>query len=68
MGRSEKGLITSLGLKAKIRPNKYKKVRYAIGNVSKKELSNITREYENCFRNVMRSRGPNMSLVTANFT
>ena len=37
--RSVKGLITSLDFKAKVRPQKYKKSRYAIGNVSKKDLS-----------------------------
>ena len=36
LGISGKGLITSLGLKAKTRPYKYKKARYAIGNASKK--------------------------------
>ena len=46
LGRSGKGLITSLGLKAKVRPHKYKKARYAIGNVSKKDLSKIIREFE----------------------
>ena len=47
LGRPGKGLIISLGLKAKTIPNKYKKTRYAIGNVSKKDLSNIIREFEN---------------------
>ena len=37
-GRSGKGLITSLGLKAKVGSHKYKKARYAIGNVSKEDL------------------------------
>ena len=46
LGRSGKGLITSLGLKAKARPHKYKKARYAIGNVSKKDFSNIIREFD----------------------
>ena len=36
--RSGKGLITSLGIKAKASPKKYKKSKYAIGNVSKKYL------------------------------
>ena len=36
--RSGKGLITSLGFRDKVRPHKYKKARYAIRNVSKKEL------------------------------
>ena len=38
LGRSGKGLITSMGIKAKLRPHKYKKERHAIGNVSKKNL------------------------------
>ena len=46
MGRSGKGLITSLGIKAKARPNKYKKERQSIGNVSKKDLSKVIREFE----------------------
>ena len=44
--KSGKGLITSLGFKAKVRPHKYKKPRYAIGNASKKDLSKIIREIE----------------------
>ena len=44
--RSGKGLITSLGFKAKVRPQKYKKARYAIVNFSKKDLSKIIREFE----------------------
>ena len=39
-------LITSLGLKGKVRPHNYKKARYAIGNFSKKDPSNIIREFE----------------------
>ena len=39
-------MITSLGLKAKTRPNKYKKARYAIRNFNKKDLSNIISEFE----------------------
>ena len=41
--RSGKGLITSLGFMAKVRPQKYKKAMYAIGNVSKKDLLKIIR-------------------------
>ena len=44
--RSGKGLITSLGFKAKVRPQKYKKARYAIGKVSEKDIFNIIREFE----------------------
>ena len=39
-------MITSLDLKAKARPKKYKKASYAIVNVSKKDLSRIIREFE----------------------
>ena len=45
-GGSGKEFITSLGLKAKARPNKYKKARYAIFNVSKKDLSKIISEFD----------------------
>ena len=44
--RSGKGLITSLGFEAKVKPQKYKKSRNAIGNFSKKDLSKIIREVE----------------------
>ena len=43
---SGKGFITSMGFKARVRPHKYKKARYAIGNVSKKDLLKIIREFE----------------------
>ena len=46
LGRSGKGLITSLGFKAKARLQKYKKARYAIVNVSKKDLSKIIRDFK----------------------
>ena len=46
LGISGEGLITSLGLKAKASPNKYKKSRYAIVNISKKDLSKIIRDFE----------------------
>ena len=44
--KSGKGLITSMGLKAKVRPYKFKRARYTIRNVSKKDLSKIIREFE----------------------
>ena len=40
------GLITSLCFKTKARSQKYKKARYAIGDVSHKDLSKIIREFE----------------------
>ena len=46
MERSGKVFITSLVSKAKVRPHKYKKARYAIGDVSKKYLLKIIREFE----------------------
>ena len=44
--RSGKRLITSLGFKTKVRLKKLKKARYAIGNVSKKDISKIIRKFE----------------------
>ena len=39
-------MITYLVFKSKVRPQKYKQARYAVINVSKKDLSNIIREFE----------------------
>ena len=58
--RSRKGLIASLGFNSKVRPQKYKRARYAIGNVSKKDLSKIIREFEKFDKLPLRKRGPNM--------
>ena len=44
--RSGKGLVTALAFKTKLRSQKYKKARYAIGNVSKKDLLKIIKEFE----------------------
>ena len=44
--RSGKGLITSLGFKTKSRSQKYKKERYAIVNVSEKDLYRIIKDFE----------------------
>ena len=44
--RSGKGLITSLGFKTKASFAKIKKARYAIGNVRKKYLSKIIKDFE----------------------
>ena len=46
LGISGKGLITYLSLKSKAIPNNYKKARYANENFSKKELSNIIRDFD----------------------
>ena len=39
-------MITSLGFKTKARLQKYKKARYAIGNVSEKYISKNIQEFE----------------------
>ena len=44
--RSGKGLVTALAFKTKVGSPKYKKARYAIGNVSDKDLSKIIKEFE----------------------
>ena len=46
MEGSVKWLVTALALKTKARSKKYKKASYAIGNVSMKDLSNKTKEFE----------------------
>ena len=65
---SGKGLITSLGFKAKTRPQKYKKERYAIGNVSKNDLSNIIRDFDKLTYESYERRGLTMSLLKVTFT
>ena len=46
LGRSGKGLVTALDFKTKVRSQKYKNSRYAIGNVNEKDLSKIIKEFE----------------------
>ena len=46
LGRSGKGLVTALYFKTKVRSQKYKKARCAIGNFIEKELSKIIKEFE----------------------
>ena len=50
MEGSGKWLVTALALKTKARPTKYKNARYAIGNVSMKDLYKKTKEFENLLR------------------
>ena len=42
-----------MGIKAKVKPKRLKKARYAIRNVSKKYLSKIVKEVENLARYLM---------------
>ena len=44
-GISGKGLVTALALNTKVRSQKYKKSRYVIVNVIKKDLSKIIKEF-----------------------
>ena len=46
LGRSGKGLVTALAFKTKVRSSKYKKARYAIRNVSEKDISMIISEFK----------------------
>ena len=39
-------MVTARDSKTKVRSSKYKKARYAIGNVSEKDLSKIIKEFE----------------------
>ena len=41
-----KGLVNALAFKTKVRPQKYKKARYAIINVSEKDLLKIIKDFE----------------------
>ena len=50
---SVKGLVTSLALNTKARSIKYKKSRYSIRNVSMKDLSNKTKEFEKLAKYLM---------------
>ena len=50
MKGSGKWLVTALDLKTKARLKKYKKARHAIENVSRKDLSNIIKEFEKLLR------------------
>ena len=51
--RSGKGLVTSVDLKTKARLKKYKNARYAIRNVSMKDLSYKIKEFETLSRYLM---------------
>ena len=56
--RSGKGLVTSLGFKTKVRFTKIQKVRYAIRNVSEKNLSKIIKEFEKIEKLPYEKKGP----------
>ena len=62
LGRSGKGLVTALAINTKVRSQIYKYARYAIGNVSKKYLSKIIKEFDKI---VKVHYVPNMSQLPA---
>ena len=45
LGRSRKGLITSLGINTNVKSKKKKKSRYDIANVNMKDISNIIKDF-----------------------
>ena len=57
--RTGKGLITSLCFKAKARSQKQKKTRYAIRNVSEKEIFKIIKEFEKIEKLPYEKKRPN---------
>ena len=65
--RSGKGLVTALALKTKARPEKYKKERYAIGNVSMKDFSNKIKEFEKIVKVPYVKRIPKHELTSSYF-
>ena len=65
---SGKGLITFMGLNAKVRSHKYKKSRYAIGSVSKKNLSNIIREFVKLPYEINEKKRPKHEPIESYFT
>ena len=60
-------MLTSLGIKAKVRPHRYKNARYAIGNVIKKELSKIIREFEKLSYECYTRKRPNHEPTDSHF-
>ena len=64
---SGKGLVTALAFKTKVRSTKYKKAKYAIGNISEKDILKIIRDLRKLRNYLMSRRGPIMSLLRAIF-
>ena len=68
LGRSGKGLISSLGLNVTARPIKCKKERYSIIYVSIKDLSKVIRDFDKLPYKIYEKGGPNMIVMTVTFT
>ena len=67
LGRSGKGFITFLVLKAKARPKKCKKTRHDIGNISMKDILKIIRKFEKLTYNCFDSRRPKYETTDSKF-
>ena len=65
--RSGKGLVTTLAFKTKLRWPRYKNSRYAIGNVSEKDLLKIIKEFEKIGKITYEKRFPKMCQLPATF-
>ena len=51
-------MVTALDFKTKVRSPKYKKARYAIRNVSEKDLSNIIKEFDKIGKLIYEKKKP----------
>ena len=60
-------MITSLGFKTKARSRRYKKARYAIGNVIEKDLYKIIKEFENIDKIPYEKKRPKHELTDSYF-
>ena len=67
LGRSVKGLVTALYFKTKVGSQNYKKARYAIGNVSEKDLLKIIKSLRKLAKYLTRKICPNTSQLPAIF-
>ena len=66
--RSRKGLIDSLGFKAKLRPQKYKMIGMPSEMSVRRTFLILLGSLRNLRNYLMRRRDPNTSLLTATFT
>ena len=68
VGKSGKGLITSLGIKFKARPKKYKKASMPSEMSVRRTFQRLLGTLKGYLMKLMRERGSNMSLLTVTFT
>ena len=60
-------MVTALDFKTKVRSPKYKKARYAIGNLNEKDLSKIIKEFEKIRKLPNEKRIPKHELTPSYF-